>query len=184
MAVRQFSDTGRQTGTAATHALELVLHALGVVLDEDLLALADEALSRARVEVQVDAVLLVAEARLGLLHVLGDAVGREVLLRLGRVERLGRGEERHLERRAVHLEILPVRVGLVEPERDCGARQCRASVNVPHCGTGGEEGGDAPNESMTFLTRSVSIVSPMRCFSMSLRTAVVSLLPEPLWRCV
>lgn len=90
-----------------------------MVLDEHLLTLADEALPRARVQVQIDAALLLAEARLGLLHVLGDAVGGEVLLRLGRVERVGRGEEGRLERLAVHVEVLAIRVVLVESEGNC-----------------------------------------------------------------
>lgn len=39
---------------------------------------------------------------------------------------------------------------------------------------------DSPNESITFLTKSVSIVSPFLCFSISLSTADVSLLLPPL----
>lgn len=42
--------------------------------------------------------------------------------------------------------------------------------------------GCVPKESMTFLTRSLSIVSPFLCFSMSLRTAEVSLFL--LWMCL
>lgn len=70
-------------------------------------------------EVHVDPVLLLAQPRLGLLHVLGDRVVADVLLALGLVEDFRRGEERLLERLAVDLEVLSVRVGLVETKGDC-----------------------------------------------------------------
>ena len=146
-----------------------------MVLDEHLLALCNQRLSRTRVQVQVDAVLLVLQARLGLFHVLGHAVAGEELLRLGLVVRLGRLDERRLERRPVHFEVLPVRVGFVQAERDCSDGRLSA-----HAGQRERERDDSPNESITFLTRSVSIVSPFLCFSINLRTADVSLLLPPL----
>lgn len=94
-----------------------------MVLDQDLLALADQAFPRAVVQVQVDAVLFLSQTRLGLLHVLGDRVVADELLRLGLVVRLGRGEERLLERFAVNVEVLSVRIRLVEPERDLVERK-------------------------------------------------------------
>lgn len=111
-----------------------------MVLDEHLLALCNQRLSRARVQVQVDAVLLVLQARFGLFHVLGHAVAGEELLRLGLVVRLGRLDERRLERRPVHFEVLPVRVGFVQAERDCsdGRLLARAPVTAGQTQRGGE----------------------------------------------
>ena len=69
-------------------------------------------------EIHVDALLLLLEALLGLLHVVVDRVVGDVRLALGPVVELGRGDERPLERLLVHLEVLPVDVGLVDAERD------------------------------------------------------------------
>ena len=69
-------------------------------------------------QVHVDALLLLLEALLGLLHVVVDRVVGDVGLGLGPVVQLGRGDERPLERLLVHLEILPVDVGLVDAEGD------------------------------------------------------------------
>ena len=150
-----------------------------MVLDQDLLALADQAFPRAVVQVQVDAVLFLSQTRLGLLHVLGDRVVANELLRLGLVVRLGRGEERLLERFAVDVEVLSVRIRLVEPERDLverkGSQPGEASVRALEGKVFKLKSRHAPKESMTFLIRSVSIVSPFLCCSISLSTAFVNL---------
>lgn len=114
---------GRGERGYVTHPLELVLHQLAMVLNQHLLALAHQPLPRTRMKVKVHAVLLLAQPRLRLLHVLRDAVLGEILFALGLVVRFGGREEGLLECVAVDFEVLTVRVGFVETESDCERRR-------------------------------------------------------------
>ena len=88
--------------------------------DQRVLALRDERLARLVVEVALDAVLLLAEALLGLLEVVGDGVLREEGVGLGLVVLFRVGEEGGLEVVAVDVKADFGDVGLVETEGDEG----------------------------------------------------------------
>ena len=86
---------------------ELVVHAIHVLLDQDLLeALVELALSR-RMQDGIATAALLGQARLDLPHVVADAVGLDKVRRLLREEDLGAREELALER------LVDAQVGLL-----------------------------------------------------------------------
>lgn len=69
-------------------------------------------------QVEIDPVLFFEQASLGLLHVLGDRICGNELFRLAAVVCLGRGQEGLLECFAVHVEVLPIGIDVVQAESD------------------------------------------------------------------
>jgi hypothetical protein len=94
--------------------------------DEDILALGDETLASRGMQVQIDTVFFFRQASFSLFHVLCDRVCPDVLFRFRLIEEFGGGEERFLECFSVDLEVLPVRVCLVETKGDCEVRESPA----------------------------------------------------------
>jgi hypothetical protein len=116
-------------------------------------------------QVHIDAVLLLFQSRFSFAHVVCHAVLGNERVRLALVVDFGRIDEGLLKGLFVDVEVLSVRIRLIDTERDCGsirkalAAQGQLDENVrASC--------FLPSESTTFLTNPVSIVSPFLCFSM------------------
>lgn len=100
------------------HVLKLIPKKLGVSLDQDALALANQPLPGPGVEIELYSVLFFLESSLCLPHVVADRVGCDKGIALGSVVDFGSREEGSLELVAIEVEVGLRRVGIVETERD------------------------------------------------------------------
>lgn len=98
--------------------LEAFPHLLRMLANEDVLALADEALARVRIEISLDTIFLLAQTLFRLLQVVGDAVLGKELVGLFAVVFLSHVKERYLKVLLVNFVGHLVNITLVKTERN------------------------------------------------------------------
>lgn len=83
-------------------------------------------------QIHVNSILLLAQPRLRLLHILGDRIVANEAMRFGLVVELSRSEEGLLECFLIDLEILTIRIRFVETESDWRRDRGWSSTIVSH----------------------------------------------------